>query len=170
MQKDAFKPIGREISVMGMGSPAVQGGNQRMVPMAMPPPQGRQQQPAAASVMRGATPVSDRASAFKPMGQPVRMAGGAVPVLDGGAVDRGAAFQPSQPAALVPGPQAEMAAPPQQPQLAPRPFLSREPSDPTVFRVTMRGRMADGSEYASVYDAVMPSGAQPVDLSYVPLT
>lgn len=169
MQKDAFKPQGREISVMGMGSPLAQQGNQRMVPMAMPPAPGRQQQ-AAPSMVRGATPVSDRASAFKPMGQPVRMAGGAAPALDGGAVDRGAAFQPSQPVAIIPGPQAEMAAPPQQPQLAPHPFLPREPSDPTVFRVTMRGRMADGSEYASVYDAVMPSGAQPVDLSYVPLT
>lgn len=173
MQKDAFKPQGREISVMGMASPLAQSGNQRMVPMAMPPAQGRAQQaPAApAAAPRGAQPISDRSGAFKPMGQPVRLAGAGTPALDNGPVDRGASFQPSQPVAIAPGPQAEMAAPPQQHLAqAPRPFLQREPSDASVFRVTMRGRLADGSEYASVYDAVMPAGVQPVDLSYVPLT
>lgn len=167
MQKDAFKPVGREISVVGMGNPLMGQGNMRMVPMAQPPAQGRQQAPAPAPAARGGAPISDRSAAFKPMGQPVRLASAPGPVLDGGAVDRSASFQPSQPTAIIP--QSEPAPSPSMAQ-APRPFLQRAPSGETVFRVTMRTRLGDGSEYASDYDAVMPLGAQPVDLSFVQLT
>jgi hypothetical protein len=152
---------------MGMGNPLTGQGNMsnRMVPMSQP---GRPLAPAMASLptdpARGA---GNPSAKTVPRGaQEVRLAGMLTPPLDGGPVDRGASFQPSQPAQVAP--QAELAAAPAIAQ-APRPFLQRQPPGETVFRVTMRGRMADGAEYASVYDAVMPLGAQPLDLSFVPL-
>jgi hypothetical protein len=183
MQKDAFKPVGREISVMGMSNPLTgAAAPRRMVQMPQPTTMGRQAHaqapaPQAAPVGRGA-PISDRSGAFKPMGAALQLAGPASPLLDGGPVDRSANFQPSDPSQVMPGPQQqqqELAAAPQHLAQAPRPFLQRQQQQQpqygeTVFRVTMRGRMADGSEYASVYDAVMPLGAQPLESSFVQLT
>jgi hypothetical protein len=175
MQKDAFKPQGREISVMGMGSPLAVQGNAPRRQMPPAPTMGRSQpsaQPPAptAPVGRGA-PISDRAASFKPMGTQVRMAGSSMPLLDGAPVDRGTSFQPSEPTQIIPATQPELAAAPAQLLAqAPRPFLQRQQPNETVFRVTMRGRTADGSEYASVYDAVMPPGTQPIALDFAPLT
>ena len=172
MQKDAFKPPGREISVMGMGNPLMGQGNvgPRMIQTGSPPPQGRQVQPAMAPPRGGGgAPISNRSDSFKPMGQPVRIMGGGAPGLDGGAVDRGASFQPSQPSLApvpAPAPSPEMGNVPQ----APRPFLQRTQNGTVIFRVTMRGRSPDGAEYASVYDAEFPPGTQPLHLDYAPLT
>jgi len=176
MQKDAFKPQGREISVMGTGSPLLGQGNMptRMMSVGPTPAQGRQAVATAPAPRGGGAPISDRSTAFKPMGQPVRIIGGGGPALEGGAVDRAASFQPSQPAlaaapAPAPAPGPEMAGEPL--PVAPRgPFLQRNQNGSTIFRVTMRGRSPDGAEYASVYDAEFPPGTQPMHLDYAPLT
>lgn len=170
MQKDAFKPQGREIPVMGMGPVMAGGGDrqQRMIPMAAPPVQRQpqQQQPTPVAPRGGGAPISDRSGAFKPMGQPVRIMGGGNPALDGGAVDRGASFQPSQPAiapAPAPAPGPEMAA------AAPRPFLQRH-ANATIVRVTLSGIGPDGTPYAAPYDAEFVPGSHSFTVDVAPLT
>jgi len=173
MQKDAFKPQGREVPVMGMGPVMGGGGNQqRMIPMAQPPAQGRQaqpQQPTPVAPRGGGAPISDRSGAFKPMGQPVRIMGGGSPALDGGAVDRGASFQPSQPAiapapAAAPAPSPEMAAP------APRPFMQRREGGSKIVRATLRGVGPDGAPYAAPYDGEFPPGTHSFTVDIEALT
>lgn len=168
MQKDAFKPQGREISVMGMGSPMLGQGNMpnRMVPMAQPPAQGRAQAPMMPTPMpRGGAPAVDRSGAFKPMGAQVRLAGGAAPVLEGGPVEQGASFQPSQAAPIVPPPQTEMAGP--MPQ-APRPFLQRA-NGAMIVRVVLRGIGPDGAPYDAPYDAEFIPGTHSFSVNFAPL-
>jgi len=86
-------------------------------------------------------------------------------------VNRGASFQPV--ATALEG-EAPAPAPASAPSMAQgsRPFLQRSPAPggESVFRVSLRCRMGDGSEYVSVYDAVMPQGAQPMNLEYTPLS
>lgn len=171
MQKDAFKPQGREVPVMGM-APMMGGGGDRprMIPMGQPPAQGRQpqqpQQPTPVAPRGGGAPISDRSGAFKPMGQPVRIMGGGNPALDGGAVDRGASFQPSQPAiapAPAPAPGPEMAA-------APRPFMQRRENGSTIMRVILSGIGPDGTPYAAPYDAEFVPGSHSFKVEFAPLT
>lgn len=167
MQKDAFKPQGREVPVMGMMSPMMGGNNnqQRMIPMAQPPAQGRapaQQQPTPVAPRGGGAPISDRSGAFKPMGQPVRIMSGGSPALDGGAADRGASFQPV--VALAPAPGPEMAAP------APRPFMQRNEGGSKIVRATLRGVGPDGSPYAAPYDGEFPPGTHSFTVDIEPLS
>lgn len=171
MQKDAFKPQGREISVMGMGNPlATQGGAMptRMMPSVGPAAPARSAAAGGMSMetvgrgaaIGGAKPVPRGAQA-------VRLAGSTPPPLDGGAVDRGASFQPvgTPPGAEAPPPAPSMGQ-------APRPFLQRTPAPggESVFRITTRLRLGDGGEALAVYDAVAEPGAQVIDISYMPIT
>lgn len=173
MQKDAFKPQGREISVVGMGGPMPMPGQNRMMAVA---PAGPARQPVQAQGPLAVAPAGRGAAIGGqkevPRGaQQVRMAMASPPPLDGSPIDRGGSFQPSQPAlatAPAPAPGPEMGGGPA-PE-APRPFLQRTSNGQSVFRVTMRCRMGDGSEYMSMHDAEFPAGAQPVHLDFAPLT
>lgn len=162
MQKDSFKPQGREISVMGMQNPLAGNGQQRMVPMAQPPGRQPQQAPAPLPMDPSSRGAAISSTKTVPRGaQEVRLAGMMAPPLDGAPVDRGASFQPSGPTAVLP--------PQEQPSPAmgqtPRPYLQRQ-NGSAIFRVTMRGRAADGAEYASVYDAEFPAGTQPGEVTF----
>lgn len=181
MQKDAFKPQGREISVVGVGSPLLgqPPAPRRQAPAPSAPTMARMPQQAGAPVpmeqpQRVAPVASERTI---PRGaQEVKLAGAPTPELSAAQFDRGgASFQPSTPAAVLPT-QEQVVQAPQQPALAqaPRPFLQRAQGAArhvgSVFRVTMRGIGPDGHEYASVYDAEFPVGTQPLDLDFAQLS
>lgn len=169
MNKDAFKPQGREISVMGMGNPLMGQGNvgNRMIQMGAPPVQGRQQ-PTPVPQRGGGASIGNRTDAFKPIGTPVRIIGSSGPTLDGGAVDRSASFQPSQsPLAPMPVVQPEMG---EGPMAAPaRPFLQRNQGT-MLMRVVLRGIGPDGNPYEAPYDGEFLQGTHSFSVNFAPLT
>lgn len=174
MQKDAFKPVGREISVVGMGGPMPNPNNNRMSMMSVgpsgPPVRQPQQQP------QGQTPVmvapSGRGAAISgskevPRGaQQVRLASAPPPPLDGGPVDRSASFQPAGPAVAAPAPSPEMAGPG---PAAPRPFLQRPQANGTIMRVVLRGIGPDGATFDAPYDAEFPPGTHSFSVNFAPM-
>lgn len=168
MQKDAFKPVGREISVVGMGGPMGPSPN-RMMSMAPVGPPARQPQPqqqqAQAPVMVAPSGRGAAISGSKevPRGaQMVRLASTPPPPLDGGPIDRGASFQPVGPSAPAPG--AEMAGP-----AAPHPYLQRAANGTMIMRVVLRGIGADGAPYEAPYDAEFNPGTHSFSVNFAPL-
>jgi hypothetical protein len=161
MQKDAFKPQGREISVMGMMNPLAGGQQQRMVPMAQPPGrQQQQQQHAPAPLPMDPASRGAAISSTKPVprgAHEVRLAGTMAPPLDGAPVDRGASFQPP---GSAPVQEFAPSAPSPVMAQAPRPYMQRPQNGSRIFRVTTRYRGLDGAEYEAPYDAVLPAGAE----------
>jgi len=171
MQKDAFKPAGREISVVGMGGPMGPAPNHRMSMMAVgPAAPAMARQPQVQP--QGQTPIvvapSGRGAAISgskevPRGaQQVRMASAPPPPLDGGPIDRGASFQP---VATAPPPGPEMAGP----GPAPRPYLQQRPNGSMIVRVVLRGVGPDGATYDAPYDAEFIPGTHSFSVNFAPL-
>jgi len=172
MQKDAFKPVGREISVVGMNGPMGGAPSPRMGMMAVGPSAPA---PRAVPQPSGQTPVmvapSGRGAAISgskevPRGaQQVRLASAPPPPLDGGPIDRGASFQPVGPAA-APAPGPEMAGPGN----APRPYLQQRANGSMIVRVVLSGIGPDGAPYEAPYDAEFAPGTHSFSVNFAPLT
>lgn len=138
MKAEAFKPTGtmKPATLVSMGGP----------------PRPTRMGPSPASVIApmgpGGAPISQkRESSFNPHGQPVRLAGTPSPL----------AQQPSAPA-QPPSPSRKASFQPQGEQV--RMAGQNQPAEQrveTVYRVSLRGRAPDGSEWVANYDAVFPS-------------
>ena len=169
MQKDAFKPVGREISVVGMGGPMAPSPTRMMSVGPSAPTMARQPQPQQSQtpVMVAPSGRGAQISGSKevPRGaQQVRLASAPPPPLDGGPIDRGSSFQPAGPGApAAPGP--EMAGP----GPAPRPYLQRAANGSMIVRVVLRGVGPDGAPYEAPYDAEFAPGTHSFSVNFAPL-
>lgn len=168
MQKDAFKPVGREISVVGMGGPMGPSPTRMMsvgpsAPAVARQPQSQPQTPVMVAPSGRGAAISG--SKEVPRGaQQVRLAAGPPPPLDGGPIDRGASFQPVGPSA-APASGPEMAGP----SSAPRPYLQRS-NGAMIVRVVLSGVGPDGAPYEAPYDAEFAPGTHSFSVNFAPLT
>ena len=141
MKSEAFKPTGtmKPATLVSMGG------------MPRPTRMGPAPAPSMAAMAPGGTAISQKKeSSFNPHGQQIKLMGAPSPLAPQGPAPapepRRASFQPQ-------GQQLEMAGPPVPSAAAPR--------SESVFRVSLRGRNPDGSEWVSQHDAVFPgSGVQ----------
>jgi len=165
MQQDAFKPNGKEISIVGMGgngnsAVAVAGIGKRMAPVGRPSAPGMA--PLPMDPMSRGGGVSAKHS-VPTNAQQVRLMG---------------SEQMRQPSLLpevkAPAQVEAPSAPEQQPAAAmgqQQPFLNRQVvKDRETVRVSIRGRAPDGTEWLAPYDAEFPVGTQVIDLKFEPIT
>ena len=144
MQPEAFKPQGGSgVTIVSMGAPP-----KRMAPVGAARSAPLPMDPASRGAAISSTKEIPRGA------KEVKMAGTngeTSPAAAPQEMRRQAAFQPQ--VAPLGG---------LQPALAqPKPFLpSVAPRGETVYRVSLRGRTADGAEWVSTYDAVFPIGTQ----------
>lgn len=162
MQQDAFKPNGREISIVGMGgnsAVAVVGVGKRMAPVGRPSAPGMAPLPMDPMSRGGGVSakhsVPTNAKQVRLMGAEQMQQPSLLPEVK-------APAQVETPAA----PQPQQAGMGQQ-----QPFLNRQQAvkDRETVRVSIRGRAPDGTEWLAPYDAEFPVGTEVIDLKFEPL-
>lgn len=133
MKAEAFKPTGtmKPAVLVSMGGPP------------RPTRMGAPSAPTMAPMAHGGTAISQkRESSFNPHGQPIRLMGAASPL--------------DQQAAPAPEPKRASFQPQNPPVQMGAPSQAMVPRVETVYRVSLRGRAPDGSEWVANYDAVFP--------------